>query len=82
MDVLPGLCMCTVCMPDTYVGQKRALNPLKLELWVVVSPHMGARNQSQILWKTRKCFLPLSYLSSPELKILSYLLPILTKEIN
>lgn len=49
MDVLPGLCMCTVCMPDTYVGQKRALNPLKLELWVVVSPHMGARNQSQIL---------------------------------
>lgn len=49
MDILPGLCMCTICMPDTYVDQKRALDSLKLELWVVVSPYMGARNQSQIL---------------------------------
>jgi len=32
-------CMCTVYMP----GQKRVLNPLKLELGMAVSHHVGAR---------------------------------------
>ena len=30
-------------------GQKRASDPLELELWMVVSRHMGAGNQTQIL---------------------------------
>ena len=29
--------MCTMCVPHAYGDQKRALGPLRLELWVVVS---------------------------------------------
>lgn len=32
----------TVCMPDAHRGQKRVLDPLKLEPQTVVSHHMGA----------------------------------------
>jgi hypothetical protein len=32
-------------------GQKRMLDPLELELWMVVSHHMGAGNETQALCK-------------------------------
>lgn len=31
----------------TYGGQKRSLNPLELELWVVISHHMGAGTRTR-----------------------------------
>lgn len=35
------VCMFTVCMPDAYVGLKRALDALELKL---LSQHVDARN--------------------------------------
>lgn len=32
-----GVCVCITCMPGTYGSQKRVLNPLKLELQMVLS---------------------------------------------
>ena len=36
--------MCTMCMPGAFGGQKRALDPLELELQMAVSHHPGVRN--------------------------------------
>ena len=47
--ILPTLCQHTMCMH--YGGQKKALDPLGLELQTVVSYHVGAGNPTQILWK-------------------------------
>lgn len=41
------VCLCTACIPDVHrgqKGQKRAPDPLELELQVVVSHHMDAGN--------------------------------------
>lgn len=38
------VCLCTICVSSALRGQKRALDPLELELEVVGSCHMGARN--------------------------------------
>lgn len=46
MNVLSVLCMCSTCMPGAG-GQKRALEPLKLELEMVVS-HSGS-------WEKNPC---------------------------
>jgi hypothetical protein len=43
-------------MPGTLRGQMMALDPLELELLVVVSYHVGARIQTQGLWKSSQCF--------------------------
>lgn len=50
---------------NTYIGQKRALNPLELKLWVAVNHHMGTGNQACVLSKSNKCSSFLSHLSSP-----------------
>jgi hypothetical protein len=34
--------ICSVYMPDDHGEQKKALDPLELELWVVVRHHVGA----------------------------------------
>lgn len=47
--------MCTAFMPGTGRGQKRALHPLVLELQVIVSLHVGARNQTWVLQMSNRC---------------------------
>lgn len=37
-------CMCTMCVPSAYGGQKSALDPLQLEFQMVVSKEVGAGN--------------------------------------
>lgn len=39
-------CLCIMCMLGICRGQKRWLNPLNLELDVVVSYHVGTGNQT------------------------------------
>ena len=46
------ICICTVCV--TCEGQKRVLDPLELELQMVMNQHVGARNQTQVLIRTNK----------------------------
>lgn len=36
-----------MCMPDAHGDQKRALDPLELELQMAMSQHVSARNQTQ-----------------------------------
>jgi hypothetical protein len=38
--------MCTMCVPGVERGQKSELNSLQLGLQMVVSNHMGAKNQT------------------------------------
>lgn len=45
-----------VYVGSAYGGQKRVWNPLELELQIVVSHHLNAGNQIQVLCKTSKCF--------------------------
>lgn len=40
------VCMYPTCMPGTHQSQKRALDPLKCELQVFASYHVGAENQN------------------------------------
>lgn len=44
-----------MCVPDAHGGQKRELDPLKLELWMVVSHYVGTENGTQVLCKSNKC---------------------------
>ena len=46
------LCLCTAYIPGVHGGQKRVLDSLKLELQTVVSCPVGARNRTQVLWKS------------------------------
>lgn len=55
------MCVCAralVCI-YTYVQcprrAERASDPLELELWMVVSYHVGYGNQIPVLWKSSKC---------------------------
>ena len=41
--------MCAVCMLGACRGQKRTSDPLELDLGNVVSTHVGAGNQIQVL---------------------------------
>ena len=47
--------ICTMCMPDTHVVQKRVKGPLELELGIIVSCHVGAGNRTQVLCKKSQC---------------------------
>ena len=58
------MCVCTMCCFNTYVhhvlpatcgGQKKALDPLELQLQMVVSLHVGSGNLTQVLWKNSQC---------------------------
>ena len=54
LGVLPTyVCVCV------YV---RVLDPLELDLQIVVSCHMGAGNESRILWQSSQCSKSLSHL--------------------
>lgn len=50
------VCMCTTYMPGTCRGQKRALDFLELELWMVEICQVGPGNWTWDLWKSSKCF--------------------------
>lgn len=41
--------MCTMSMPSALEGQKKISDHLELELWVVMSHQLGARNQTWVL---------------------------------
>lgn len=61
-DLLIVMCLSVcvyVCAPCMYLvprSQKRAKDPLELELEIVVSCHLGAVNQTWILSVISKCF--------------------------
>jgi hypothetical protein len=40
------VCLCPTCMAGVCEGQKRALDPLKLELQMLVNHYVGAGNQT------------------------------------
>lgn len=42
----------TMDMRSDFKGQKRTLDPLKLELQMVVSYHVGGGNRTQVLWES------------------------------
>jgi hypothetical protein len=44
-----------VCMPGACGGQKRASDPLELELQMVVNCHVSSGNQIWVLWKNNQC---------------------------
>lgn len=62
LSVYLSVCLHHMCA-GTHGGQKRALDPLGLELQTVVSLHAGAGNQTQVLCKSHRE--PLSQCSSP-----------------
>jgi hypothetical protein len=49
------VCMCTRYMCDNHRGQKMFLDPLELELDMIMSHHVGSGNQTQVFGKTSKC---------------------------
>lgn len=56
------------CLHVCAYGPRKAeegVRPLKLELEVSVSHHMGAGNQTRVLWKKQLGHLTTEHLSSP-----------------
>ena len=49
------VCMCPMHMFGGLRGQKKAWDSLELELQMLVSCHVGAGNQTWILWKNSQC---------------------------
>lgn len=45
--------------------REQVSEPLELEFPTVVSHHVGARNQTQVLWRKSQFSYPLSHLSCP-----------------
>lgn len=45
----------SACAPGARGGQKRALDPQNLVLWMTVSLHMDAGSQTQVLRKSSQC---------------------------
>lgn len=50
----PHICMGTIGIPGGSGGQKKAPDPLKLELWMIVSHHVDAGNQTWVLCMSNK----------------------------
>jgi hypothetical protein len=46
------VCLCTTCMPCACRGQKRASDPLEVELKTVGRHHVGAGNQTWLSGRT------------------------------
>lgn len=46
--------MCTTCLLSSSRSQKRAADPLELELRTIVSRHVGTRTQIQALYECSK----------------------------
>ena len=53
---------CITCVLGVYIGQKRVSNT---PLWMTVSHHVHAENQTEDLCKTNQNSKPLSHLPSP-----------------
>lgn len=45
-------CLRAIGMPGTHGGQKKKLDSLELEIQVLVSCHLGVRNQTRVVWKS------------------------------
>lgn len=45
----------TIHMPDIHCGQKTVLYPMELELWMVMTCHAGAENETWVLCKNNQC---------------------------
>jgi hypothetical protein len=58
------MCVCATFTHDAHRGQKRALDPLDLDLQMVVSQHVGAAHTPWVLWKGSQCSESLRHLSS------------------
>lgn len=43
------ICICALCTCSAIVGQKKALDPLRLRLQRAMIPHLGPREQTQAL---------------------------------
>lgn len=65
------VCLSTACVPGVLQSKKGVSEPLTLELEVPVSCHVGAGNETQVLWKNSHCSETLSHLSSLD-KIFCY----------
>lgn len=63
MSMCMHACMCTMCVPDAWGGQKWASEPLKLELWVVVSRHVGPLEEQLVFITTSHCSCHLGVIS-------------------
>lgn len=51
--VLPYIvCLPSMCVPAACESQKRVSNALELQLWIVVSHHVGVGNRTQVVWKS------------------------------
>ena len=48
-------CMCATCMSGACRGQKRASDPLEVDLQAAVCHHVGAEKQNQLLSKSSRC---------------------------
>lgn len=59
MVVLP---VCYVCVPCVFW----VLDPLELELDMILSQHVGTVGQTQVLYKSSQYSKPLRHLSSPD----------------
>lgn len=59
--ILPA-CMHTTWMHHAHRAQKKVLDPLELELWVLVSHYVGAGNRVQVLCKSNKSSKPMTCL--------------------
>lgn len=49
------LCVSSPMSYNARGGQKRVLDALELELWMVLSCHVGARNHTWVPWKSSQC---------------------------
>ncbi|EGW07007.1 hypothetical protein I79_007536 [Cricetulus griseus] len=49
------MCVHTISILGALEGQKKASNPLKLDLQMFVSLRVGARNQTPVLHKNSEC---------------------------
>ena len=54
MSVLPECVSVSICIPSACGGQKKALDPLELELQMVVSCHADSGDEMWILFKNSK----------------------------
>lgn len=61
------VCLCIICMPCALGSQRVMVNPLDLELQMVVSYCVGAGTWTLVLWKSSWYSLLLSHLSSSSL---------------
>lgn len=59
--------MFIMCVPCDHRGQKRVLDPQKLEIWMIVSCHVGTGNQIPVLCKNKKSSYTLSHFLGPDI---------------